>query len=243
MPGFDKYLKEKSGKTECIKWLFVCGEEGKYFLTDENSEPFYFECNNETVKVMYDVREIRSCDKENTLLGYKYRLTENGKWGFMSMGFIQFIYPVYDDIIPIECEEGFAVVAYQSENGKVSVNISKSVYLGNMIREHRLVEIDVMYDEETPPLCFRYLPEEEFTPTERAAIEYDYLKNTGITLYRADKDKPVAALNYRSPDGRKTSMLYWNGKEIEVKDSLGNVKRVSTPDFGFDSCCAVLNAE
>ena len=40
-------------------------------------------------------------DGENTLLGYRYRLEEQGKWGFISPYFLSVTEPIYDWVLPL----------------------------------------------------------------------------------------------------------------------------------------------
>ncbi len=225
------------------RWLFVCGEKGKYTLSDMDGNPFSFSYRDECITEMYQIETITACDGDDTILGYKYQLTENGQWGFISKGFLQFVYPVYDDIVAIEDGCGMCVAAYHCQNEQVSINISSEFYLGNMVSEHRLVEILDMYGEYPVPNCFKYLPKSQFVPTEHATIERNYLENTGVILYRPDKDGPMAVLNYRGPEGWTQITLYWGKNIILGRKPLGEGIRIPALDFSFASCCNITKAE
>ncbi len=55
-------------------------------------------------------------------IAYKYKLTENGKWGFFNVNFSQFIPPLFDDVLITVGDNGGKIIAYEKiENWNVNM--------------------------------------------------------------------------------------------------------------------------
>lgn len=238
----NKILNQTDNSDEAARWISICGEQGRYTLIDdEDGETVSFLCTDgyETITVseMNAIDPITEPDSEETM-GYKYQLRDGGKWGFISKGFLQFVYPIFEDIVAINSNEGFCLAAYADAGSeKIDISFSKDFQFANMHREHRLLDIEYMYSEEQNINCFRNVNKEDFLPTEEAIVERDTVDCGRVTFYKPLVDAKKALVNNANGEGFKQILFKLEGK---ILCNTYSHLRIPATGLNFQSCCRAL---
>lgn len=92
-----------------VKHISIASKNGKSVLYDEDEDKFLsieieVDGKKETVSEFYSLEQMRFDyeffdEKKEFVSGFKYQLSENGKFGYISQYFTQVTAPVYDEII------------------------------------------------------------------------------------------------------------------------------------------------
>lgn len=246
----NKILSQADSTDEAARWILICGAEGKYTLADaENGEPVGFTCSdgieNVTVTEMYNIVPINGifCGEEETL-GYKFQLYQGGQWGFISKGYLQFIYPIFEDIVVVNSNEGLCLFAYANAgNGLINISISREFHCVNMHSEHRLVDIEYMYGEEPNSNCFRNVSKEDFLPQADAKVVRDSYDCGHVTFYKPSGDAVVALMNGVLEGSFGTIILKLKDKILYAYRNHSSKWRIPAWEVSIDTACKILEAD
>lgn len=198
------------------------GPAYSYALREKNGKKAFFDKDNDCfvsfqaslAEKLY-VEEMTACERlemadewcGTKCLGYRYRLEEGGKWGYISTNFLQCIAPIYDGImVSGDSALDAAVLAWQKQEedwcGEKRFDLFRSVEVRHVIRYNPgcwgIMEEDHWLPEPVHKVGYSFTGlDQRYLPTERAVLFCDeegsnesiMWETPTIAWYKPDKEK------------------------------------------------------